>query len=83
MVEEDLVECIDFIESDVYNLPFEDETIDSITDHTLLINLDNPDRFIKEELRVLKKEEAFLHQLSYLIIIRHPELLIIPNLISC
>lgn len=55
VVEEDLVDCIDFIESDVYNLPFEDETIDSITDHTLLINLDNPDRFIKEELRVLKK----------------------------
>lgn len=54
-VEEELSDCLDFIESDVYDLPFEDETVDAITDHTLLINLDDPDHFIKEELRVLKK----------------------------
>lgn len=53
--EEDLTDCISYIGSDVYNLPFKDESIDSITDHTLLINLDNPDRFIEEELRVLKE----------------------------
>jgi Methylase involved in ubiquinone/menaquinone biosynthesis len=38
-----------------YELPFEDESIDIITDFTTLINLEDPDKYIKECLRVLKR----------------------------
>lgn len=39
---------------DAYHLPFEDSSLDGITDHTLMVNLREPDKFIDEELRVLK-----------------------------
>lgn len=52
--EQGLSQILEFRKSNVYELPFEAGSIDSITDHTLLINLDDPDRCIKEELRVLK-----------------------------
>ncbi|HEX2927169.1 MAG TPA: class I SAM-dependent methyltransferase [Ruminiclostridium sp.] len=52
--EQGLSQILEFKKSNAYELPFEDGSIDSITDHTLLINLDDPDRCIKEELRVLK-----------------------------
>lgn len=53
-VEAGVSDIIDFKKANVYELPFQDGSIDSVTDHTLLINLDDPDRCIKEELRVLK-----------------------------
>lgn len=46
---------ISFVQADAYALPFEDESLDAVTDHTALIHMKEPARFLKEELRVLKK----------------------------
>lgn len=53
--EEGMAAYLEFQQANAYELPFADGSIDAITDHTLLINLDDPDRCIKEELRVLKE----------------------------
>ncbi|MCP4147503.1 MAG: class I SAM-dependent methyltransferase [bacterium] len=52
--EKNMENTVSFQKGDVYHLPFEDESIDAVTDHTLLINLQAPNRCIKESLRVLK-----------------------------
>lgn len=52
--DEGLSDKISFKVANAYELPFNDESIDAITDHTLLINLEDPDKCIREELRVLK-----------------------------
>ena len=52
--EEKLGDGLTFIYGDAYDLPFQDNELDVITDHTLMINLKDPTRFIEEEYRVLK-----------------------------
>lgn len=52
--DEGISEYLEFRQADAYNLPFENNSVDAVTDHTLLVNLEAPDKFIKEELRVLK-----------------------------
>lgn len=53
--EEKIDSGISFVLADAYELPFESESLDAVTDHTLLIHIKEPERFLKEELRVLRK----------------------------
>lgn len=45
---------LNFCYGDAYNLPLDDNSVDAVTDHTLLINLPDAEKFIKEELRILR-----------------------------
>lgn len=46
---------INFIEGNAYRLPFADESIDVITDFTMMVYLEEPEKYVEECLRVLKK----------------------------
>lgn len=46
---------ISFIQGDALNLPFEDESFDAVTSHTFLTSVSDPQRALKEMIRVCKK----------------------------
>lgn len=69
---EQLQEGIRFKVGDIYQLPFEAESLDAITDHTTLINLEDPKKAIMEELRVLKKG-GVISTATFLVDVNLPE----------
>ncbi len=46
---------ISFLEGDAHELPFEDETFDAVTSHTFLTSVSEPEKALKEMVRVCKK----------------------------
>lgn len=56
------VENDEYIQGDVYQMPFHDESFDCVVSNFLFPELDNPENFIKEAGRILKPNGRFIFQ---------------------
>lgn len=52
----------DYIRGNVYQMPFCDESFDCVVSNFLLVELDEPENFIKEVRRILKSNGRFIFQ---------------------
>ena len=56
-----VLENMTFIEGDAVNLPFEDNSFDTVVETLLLCSVDGEDRVVEEIYRVLKPTGQFIH----------------------
>ena len=52
---EGLTERVDVVQGDAYELPFEDESFDLVTSHTLLCIMGDPEKALEEQIRVTRQ----------------------------